>query len=164
MIGPLLKSHRSKILHMNTEFVHWLCPLDDEALDYILHRAHYQRQINDGAGVLLGYSHNVDYPDHANLTWLRKHAVKTGAPHNFFYIDRVIITRCAQGQGLGRKLYDDVIGFARGRGCARLVCEVNTKPNNPRSHAFHASMGFTTIGEVKYPKSDTAVRYYEKRL
>ncbi|MEP1229875.1 MAG: GNAT family N-acetyltransferase, partial [Litorimonas sp.] len=145
MIGPILKSHRTEILRNNAEFVHWLSPLNDDKLDYILGRAAYQRQINEATGVLLGYSHDVDYPDHKNLIWLQRHANDTNSDERFFYIDRVIIARKAQGQGLGRRLYEDVICFARQCGYKRLVCEVNTKPNNPRSHAFHLRMGFTAI-------------------
>jgi len=164
MIGPILKSHRPKILRMNTEFVHWLSPLDDDRLDYILDRASYQRQIHDGTGVLLGYGHDVDYPDHENLGWLQGHANKLRGSDSFFYIDRVIIARDGQGKGFGQQLYDDVARFAKRSGYARLVCEVNTRPNNPASHAFHLAMGFSAIGEAEYSASDAAVRYYEKPL
>jgi len=158
MIGPILKFHRAKILRMNEDFVHWLSPLDDDKLDYILDRAAYQRQIYDGAGVLLGYPHNVDYPDHKNLTYLRKHL------SNFFYIERVIISRQAQGQGLGQSLYKDVERFARSQGFKHLACEVNTKPNNPGSHLFHERLGFNALADVDYPNYNAALRYYEKPL
>ena len=164
MIGPILKSHRSKVLRMNQEFVHLLSPLDDDQLDYLLERASYQRQIDDGAGVLLGYAHDVDYPDHKNLTWLRRYFDETEKTRSFFYIDRVIIGATAQGRGLGRHLYEDVESFARKIGCKWLVCEVNTRPNNPASHAFHAALGFVVIGEADYPQYDASVRYYAKRL
>ncbi len=164
MIGPILKSHRSKILRMNQKFVHWLSLLDDDQLDYILDRASYQRQIDDGAGVLLGYAHDVDYLDQKNLTWLRRYFDETEKERSFFYIDRVIIEATAQGRGLGRRLYEDVESFARKSGYKWLVCEVNTRPNNPASHAFHAAMGFVVIGEADYPQYHASVRYYAKRL
>ncbi len=84
--------------------------------------------------------------------------------NNFFYIDRVIIGAGAQGQGLGRKLYDDVAVFARARGHSALVCEVNTVPDNPGSHAFHLRMGFEILGEQSYPEKGVTVRYYNKPL
>ena len=132
--------------------------MDASALDYILQRADYQRQINDGAGILLGYSDMVDYPDHKNLTWLR------GVLKNFFYIDRVIINDGAHRQGLGAALYADVEHYARSGGYDHLACEVNTRPNNPASHAFHLDMGFRPIGDVEYPDYDAALRYYGKSL
>jgi len=158
MIGPVGKAHHRSILQMNEAFVHWLSPLDQNKLDYILDRAAYQRQINDGAGVLLGYADDVDYPDHKNLTWLNTKL------SNFFYIDRIIISGAAQGQGLGRRLYEDVESFARKAGYKTLACEVNTKPNNPTSHHFHLSMGFKPIGDVDYPAYDAALRYYAKHI
>ena len=158
MIGPIESRHHANLLRMNTEFVHWLSPLDVEKLHYILHRAAYQRQINEGAGILLGYAHNVNYPNHKNLAWLRGHL------SNFFYIDRIIIDRAAHGQGLGYKLYEDVAAFARTQGYKWLACEVNTRPNNPASHAFHLKLGFKAIGDASYPDYDAALRYYTKPI
>lgn len=143
---------------MNEYFVHWLSPLDQQELDYILQRASYQRQINNGQGVLLGYGDKVDYPDHKNLKWLSGHL------QNFFYIDRIIIDEAARGQGLGRALYKDVEHYARTHGFAHLACEVNTQPNNPASHAFHLKAGFKAIGDADYPDYKASVRYYQKPL
>lgn len=143
---------------MNAEFVHWLSPLDQAGLAYILTRADYSRQADNAAGVLMGYAHDVDYPDHWNMTWFRSRL------ENFFYIDRIIIDGQAQGRGLGRQLYADVIDFARSRGHAWLACEVNTLPDNPVSHAFHVKEGFTALGEQAFPEKAKAVRYYAKAL
>ena len=65
---------------MNEAFVHWLSPLDETGLSYVLERADYARQIKEGQGVLIGYAHDVDYPDHWNMMWLSAHL------ENFFYI------------------------------------------------------------------------------
>lgn len=156
-IGPILKSHHARILRMNAEFVHWLAPLDEEGLTDLLALAHYTKQIGEGDGVLIGYAHDVDY-DHKNLQWLRARY------EQFYYIDRVIIAAEAHGRGYGRKLYADFEAEARRRGLPRLVCEVNTKPNNPGSHKFHESLGFTALADVDYPDYDATLRYYEKRL
>lgn len=158
MIGPIEPKHHTDLLNMNAEFVHWLSPLDQPKLDYILQRATYQRQINQADGILLGYGHEVNYPDHKNLTWLKQHL------SDFFYIDRVIIKRRAHGQGLGYALYQDVTNFAVQQGYKWIACEVNTRPNNPASHAFHLKMGFKAIGDVNYPNYDAALRYYAKPI
>ena len=101
-------------------------------------------------------------PSIKNLAWLRERV------DNFFYIDRVIIGEDAQGQGLGRTLYDDVAAFAQARGHTSLVCEVNTVPDNPGSHAFHLRLGFEVLGEQNYPEKragkGVTVRYYAKAL
>jgi len=157
-IGAITQAHHRRLLRLNAEFVHWLSPLDQNGLDYILDRAGYAKQINEGEGVLIGYAYDVDYPDHGNLDWLRAHL------NNFFYIDRVIIDGAAHGRGLGRQLYTDVVQFARARSYDWLACEVNTRPDNPGSHAFHLREGFTAIGEQAFPEKDKAVRYYAKAL
>ncbi|MEP3890719.1 MAG: GNAT family N-acetyltransferase [Hellea sp.] len=157
MISPILKSHHAKILRMNTQFVHWLAPLDEDGLTDLLALAHYKKQIHDAAGVLIGYAHDVDY-DHKNLKWLRARF------EQFYYIDRVIIAADAHGHGYGRQLYSDFEAQARRLGLPRLVCEVNTKPNNPASHKFHESLGFKALADVDYPAYDATLRYYEKQL
>lgn len=158
MIAQIETQHHAALLEMNAEFVHWLSPLDAQTLDYILARASYARQIGNGAGVLIGYAYDVHYPDHKNLTWLG------GRLSNFFYIDRIIISRAAQGKGYGRKLYEDAAAFAASGGYSALACEVNTRPDNPGSHKFHLSQGFETIGEQEFPDFNKSVRYYAKAL
>ena len=157
MIGPILKSHHITILRMNEEFVHWLSPLDKNGLSNLLALSHYKKQIHDAAGVLIGYAHDVNY-DHKNLKWLRARF------DQFYYIDRIILSAAAQGKGFGKQLYADFEAEARAKNLPRLVCEVNTKPNNPGSHAFHERLGFTALADVDYPNYNATLRYYEKRL
>jgi len=157
-LTDITSRHHAKLLRLNEIFVHWLSPLDQEGLTYILDRADYAKQIDNADGVLIGYAHDVDYPDHANLQWLR------GRLDHFFYIDRIIIDSAAQGRGLGHQLYTDISEFARKRGYRWLACEVNTRPDNPSSHAFHVKQGFIALGEQAFPDKDKAVRYYAKAL
>lgn len=158
MIGGIRPVHYSKILKMNSEFVHWLSPLDEEQLIWLLKRAKYARQIDGAKGVLIGYPHDVDYPDHKNLRWLSQHL------DNYFYIDRIVIDGAAQGQGTGYQLYSDVENYARKLGYKHLACEVNTKPDNPGSHKFHLRFGFEGLGDADYPEFDISLRYYAKAL
>lgn len=158
MISEITPQHHQQILRLNQEFVHWLSPLDVSKLERLLAIASYKSQIESAQGVLIGYAHDADYPDHKNITWLRQHL------DNFFYIDRIIIDASAQGKGYGRRLYNDVEAFARAQGHEVLACEVNTRPDNPGSHAFHVNLGFQVIGDVDYPEYAAALRYYQKPL
>ena len=142
MIAEIKPEHYAQILRINAHFVHWLSPMDEAELTYVLSVAAYKRQIDGAKGVLIGYAHDADYPDHKNLLWLNNHV------QDFFYIDRVIIDAAAGRQGYGRLLYDDVERFARERGYKALVCEVNTVPDNPGSHKFHIASGFEAIGNT----------------
>ena len=158
MISDITTSHYAAFLDMNAEFVHWLSPMDEARLEWVLKRAHYARQIDDCSGALIGYACDVNYPDHKNLNWLNAHL------DDFFYVDRIIIAAKAQGRGIGGKLYADVESFARDRGHKWMACEVNTKPDNRGSHKFHERMGYSAFGEADYPAYDAAVRYYKKAL
>lgn len=158
MIGNIAARHHAKLLKLNETFVHWLSPLDQAGLNYILDRAAYARQVNEAEAVLIGYAHDVDYPNHQNMTWLTAHL------EDFFYIDRIIIDGGAQGKGIGQSLYQDVEHYARVHGYDWLACEVNTKPNNPGSHAFHLRQGFKSIGAQDFPEKGKTVRYYAKAL
>lgn len=158
MISDIRPEHYAQTLKINAEFVHWLSPLDEARLQWLLERAVYAKQIDEAQAILIGYAHDVDYPDHKNITWL-KQRIK-----NFFYIDRIIIDGAAQGQGCGRQLYNDIENYARSAGHDWLACEVNTKPDNPGSHAFHLKLGFEVLGDQDYPQYDAALRYYAKKL
>ena len=156
-IAEIFPAHHAQILKLNRDFVHWLSPLDEMGLDYILSHAEYARKIDGGVGILIGYAHDVDYPKHANLRWLKTRI------NNFFYIDRIIIDLSAHGTGLGQLLYADIEDFARSRGHDFLACEVNIIPNNPSSHRFHLKAGFEALGEQVFT-DEKAVRYYAKAL
>lgn len=163
MIVDFSDAHKDPFLKLNEEFVHWLSPLDGAGLDYILSKASYRRAFIDPEsgqlfGALLAYSHDVDYPDHWNIAWLSERLDR------FFYIDRVVISAEAQGQGVGYQLYQDLALFAHGEGFETLACEVNTIPDNPGSHAFHLRAGFEPLGEQNIPEKGKAVRYYAKAL
>ncbi len=157
-ISDMTPAHFKTFLRLNDEFVHWTAPMDQTELKFVLSHADYARQIDGGAGVLIGYAHDTDYPDHWNLEWLRQRLT------NFFYIDRIIIDAAAQGAGLGQQLYSDVADFARAKGHSHLACEVNTLPDNPSSHRFHLRFGFKPIGEQDFPDYNKSVRYYAAAL
>jgi predicted GNAT superfamily acetyltransferase len=161
---PLTEAHYDDVLRLNADFVHWTAPMDAAELLFILRHSDYAQVVlktdgSDGlSGLLLGYDHDTNYPDHKNLIWIREHL------ENFFYIDRIIIDSSAQGQGLGHAFYQDVAAFARARGHKYLACEVNTRPDNPSSHAFHRHFGFKSLGEREFNDLDKAVRYYALKL
>jgi len=157
MIGPILPEHHPAILAMNAEFLPWLGHLDAEKLDEMLSSATYARQIGGGEGVLIAFDHNAGY-SHKCLDWQAAHF------DAFLYIDRIIIAKDAHGRGHGRALYADIERFARKHAYPRLVCEVNTKPDNPRSHRFHLDLGFVPVADIDYPAYNAVLRYYEKPL
>ena len=67
---------------------------------------------------------------------------------DFVYLDRVAIAPAFQRRGIGRALYAEVERLARERRPAAtdFTLEVNLRPRNDRSLAFHAKLGFTEVG------------------
>jgi predicted GNAT superfamily acetyltransferase len=82
-----------------------------------------------------------------------------GLPH--FYIDRVVLGETARGKGLGKRLYRELFDEAKRRGYERVTCEVNLKPENPVSLAFHGSMGFVGVGVQDTKGGDVTVQLLE---
>ena len=65
---------------------------------------------------------------------------------DFLYLDRVVVAPFARRSGVGRALYADLGKFACAR-WPRVTLEVNVRPPNPGSIAFHEAMGFRRVGQ-----------------
>ena len=63
------------------------------------------------------------------------------------YIDRIVVSPLAKGTGIGRALYESVFERARERGASEVTAEVNVRPLNPGSIAFHERLGFRQLAE-----------------
>ncbi|MAT03669.1 MAG: GNAT family N-acetyltransferase [Acidimicrobiaceae bacterium] len=68
---------------------------------------------------------------------------------SFVYLDRVAIAPAFQRQGLGRRFYDEVERLAAERcpDAEHFTLEVNLRPRNDTSLAFHAALGFVEVGQ-----------------
>ena len=68
---------------------------------------------------------------------------------DFVYLDRVAIAPAFQRQGLGRSMYAEVerLAAARRPTAAHFTLEVNLRPRNDTSLAFHAELGFVEVGQ-----------------
>jgi uncharacterized protein len=132
--------------------------LDEAGMNALLRAAFYARGTDRGAtAFLIALDHNAAYVN-PNFSWFREHR------KSFVYIDRVIIAQASRGHGIGRKLYQDLFAAASQAGHDRIVCEVNIRPPNPASEAFHAAMGFIGIGDATIHDGKKTVRYFEKIL
>ena len=80
----------------------------------------------------------------------------SGRAETFLYVDRIVVAEGHRGQGLGARLYSAVFDAARALPADVVFCEVNLRPANPESLAFHDRLGFTEIGRQS-TKNDTVV-------
>lgn len=60
------------------------------------------------------------------------------------HITALVVSSDAQRQGIGRALVEDLLAFARARGCARV--SVGSGLHRAGAHAFYESIGFTRSG------------------
>jgi hypothetical protein len=68
---------------------------------------------------------------------------------DFLYVDQIAVATRAHRRGIARALYADVEREARARGLVRITCDVNLRPPNPESLAFHAAAGFREVGRIE---------------
>jgi uncharacterized protein len=146
------------ILSLNNTHAKETSVLDEASLKSLLGVAFYARGIDRGAtALLIALDHHAAYVN-PNFAWFNARR------SSFVYIDRVIVSISARGQGIARVLYEDLFAAAKRAGHERVVCEVNLEPPNPASDAFHAAMGFEEAGQARIHNGTKTVRYFEKML
>ena len=119
----------------------------------------------DAAGTPTGFVNLIEpgtraYPSD-NLRWLERWMETQDT--SMLYVDRIAVAAPARGQRTGERLYAAAVDLTGKRARAWLTCEVNTEPDNPGSHRFHARLGFQRIGAARY-RDDYAVAFYGRRL
>jgi uncharacterized protein len=97
--------------------------------------------VDDGepAGFIVALAPGLDYASE-NYVWF------SARSQDFLYVDRIVLAPRLQGQGIGPLLYGAVDDAARAAGASEVLCEVNVRPPNPGSLAFHARLGFVEVG------------------
>jgi len=102
------------------------------------------------AGFLLALQPGLDYSS-LNYAWFCARYT------DFWYIDRVAVGEAWRRRGIGRELYTDAEASARAVSAPLLACEVNLRPRNDESLAFHAEQGFIQVGEQDTDGGDKTV-------
>lgn len=94
------------------------------------------------AGFCLVIAPGADYGS-VNFRWF------TERYREFVYLDRVAVDARFRGRGIGAALYAEVERRSAGREWFTL--EVNLRPRNDGSLAFHERLGFTEVGQQETP-------------
>ena len=127
------------LLRLNEDAIPAVNQMTRDELVHLHDQALYLRVAMVGeliAGFLLALRQGADY-DSPNYQWFSQRYPIFG------YVDRVVVGSLYRGGGVGRLLYDDL---RENCGDARvLCCEVNLRPPNPGSLAFHHVLGFREV-------------------
>lgn len=83
---------------------------------------------------------------------------------SFRYIDRVVVHPSHARRGIGAGLYDELEAAAVRDGVEVLTAEVNVRPPNAGSLAFHAARGFVAVGEQDTEGGAKRVRLLVRQL
>lgn len=81
----------------------------------------------------------------------------------FLYLDRVAVSPRLRRGGVGRALYDQLHRAQRGR-WSHIALEVNLRPPNPVSVAFHEALGYEAVGVREYADGLNAVQMFLRAL
>jgi predicted GNAT superfamily acetyltransferase len=92
----------------------------------------------DVVGYLVAFAPGAAY-DSLNFLWFQERY------REFIYIDRIAVAAAARRRGVASVLYRDFFRFAQAR-TGLVTCEVNTRPANAESMAFHQAFGFLEVG------------------
>ena len=145
------------VLALNNAHARELSWLEPERLQYLVSYAFLARRIGALDAFLLAFDQDAPY-DSPNFLWFRERIPR------FVYVDRVVVATSARGRGLARTLYHDLFEQAAKAGHERVVCEVNSRPPNPESDAFHAALDFAEIGYASIHGGAKDVRYLSRAL
>lgn len=144
-------------LALNNAHAKELSWLEPARLQHLVAHAFLARRIGALDAFLLAFDQDAPY-DSPNFLWFRERFPR------FVYVDRIVVATDARGRGLARVLYRDLFEQVAQAGHERVVCEVNTRPPNPASDAFHAALGFAEVGHASIHGGAKDVRYLVRDL
>jgi predicted GNAT superfamily acetyltransferase len=152
-------SDLDEVLALNETSVPHVNSLTLRELQWFLGHAPYFRLIrHEGriAGFLIGLGPGLDYASPNYRYFCARHEM-------FGYIDRVAVAPESQRLGIASRLYEDYAATLRGFAPV-LTCEVNLRPPNAGSLAYHENHGFVQVASQETEGGSKEVALMEKRL
>jgi hypothetical protein len=150
-LGDVLAINEACVPHVNS--------LGLLEMQWFAKHAAYFRVVRDKrrlAGFLIGLGPGLAYESPNYQYFCRRHA-------QFGYVDRVAVAATARRLGVGSLLYDDYAASLKGV-APLMVCEVNIRPPNPSSMAYHEKHGFVCVATQETEEGKKEVALMERRL
>ncbi|WP_404385367.1 GNAT family N-acetyltransferase [Caenispirillum salinarum] len=145
---PVTAEDTEALLVLNNAAVPHVNDLDAAAFCAIVDEAAVAVKAVDAAGGVAGFvlalAPGKRYASE-NYAWFCANMGDEG----FLYVDRIVVDPTRRRSGAQRALYEHVFAEAERTGAPRVTCEVNVRPPNPVSMAFHESLGFQGVGEFE---------------
>lgn len=139
----MTRSDYREILAINAAARPGVAALDEAELHRLAALSDRHFVASDIANQVVGYL--LAFPREANYEGEEFCEFHAAIEQRFIYIDQIAIAEHCRGTGIARELYGLIQTIATDQGIRLLCCEVNTQPPNPKSSAFHRSLGFTTF-------------------
>lgn len=148
------------IIALNEADLPSLSPLTFAALERLAEIASYFCVADvDGlpAAFLLALSSETHYQGE-NFLWFKQRYSR------FLYVDRIVVGARARRAGIASQLYGSLEVHA-GRSHAPIItCEINLRPPNPDSLAFHDRHGFVEVGTREFESGTKTLSMRVKEL
>lgn len=138
-LRPITDADLDELLALNQAFVPHVGAIDRDRLAWLVDAASWARTSDARDAFLIALPPGTGYTS-PNYRWVEARW------RAFAYVDRVAVAGHLHGTGMGRALYEALFAHLRATGVARVTCEVNTRPPNPGSVAFHERLGFRRVG------------------
>ncbi len=158
---PLQRIDSDNVLRINATASPAVAKLDADELARLMKLSDAHTVVLDRDGSVVGYA--LIFADSADYDGEEFLAFRTSLSPPFVYVDQVAISSEVRRTGFGMALYAALQSAAIASGATSLCCEVNTRPPNPASLAFHSRLGFQQVGAMS-TKDGRKVALFAKRL
>jgi len=156
-LRELTRADWPALLALNLASVRELSELDQARMQAILSFSHRSLVVEiDGTVVAfaLVIAPGTGY-DSRNYRWFGDRFER------FLYLDRVVVADGQRRRGIATRLYDAMEDTAAS--FERMVCDVNVRPPNDASLAFHAARRYVEVGRLAHG-SEKVVALMSKEL
>lgn len=153
-LRPVTPTDHDLVLRLNEAHVEMLAPMDPHRLGQLIDFGADLRIIevdDEAAGFVVTFAAGSDYDS-------RYYGFHAERLTRFTYLDRIVVDESVRRRGVASAVYDEIEATAD----SVLALEVNLRPRNDASLAFHSGRGFVVVGELA--DDDKAVAMMVKQV